>query len=80
MRIGHARVPTDDVRSYAAIAAANASRGQLLGEGIDIVVDVPGEADGASPSDAAERYASAIETQVTSVSRRCCCTSSTRPR
>ena len=53
-RIGHARVPTEDVQEYAEIAAAHASAAQLLGEGIDVVVSVPGEADGASPSDAAE--------------------------
>ena len=52
-RIGHARVPTEDVLEYAEIAAAHASPGQLLGEGVDFVVSVPGEADGASPSDAA---------------------------
>jgi len=52
-RIGHARVPTEDVLEYAEIAAAHASPGQLLGEGVDLVVSVPGEADGASPSDAA---------------------------
>jgi len=54
LRIGHARVPAEDVLDYAVRAAAHGSRDQLLGEGIDLVVDVPGEAEGASPAEAAQ--------------------------
>jgi predicted kinase len=52
-RTGQARVPAEDVLRYAAIAA-HTSRDRLLAEGVDVVVDVPGEAEGASPSDAAQ--------------------------
>jgi predicted kinase len=53
-RVGEARVPAEDVLGYAVIAATHTSRDQLLDEGIDVVVDVPGEAEGASPSKAAQ--------------------------
>jgi hypothetical protein len=51
-RTGHLRVPTDEVLRYAAIAAQTSSD-QLLGEGVDFVVEMPGEAERASPSDVA---------------------------
>ncbi|GAA3239287.1 AAA family ATPase [Dactylosporangium siamense] len=41
-RAGQARVPAETVREYAALAARHATRRQLLSEGIDPVVDVPG--------------------------------------
>jgi predicted kinase len=53
-RPGNGPVTSAAVRKFAVIAAAQASRERLLGEGIDLVVDVPGEAEGAGPSDAAE--------------------------
>jgi hypothetical protein len=52
-RSGPARVPADGVRHYAAIAARQTSRDQLLAEGATVVVDVPGEAEGFSPARAA---------------------------
>jgi predicted kinase len=52
-RLGHARVPTGEVLRYAAVAARHTARAQLLGEGVDVVVDVPGEAEGFSPAEAA---------------------------
>ncbi|MGN9765401.1 AAA family ATPase [Micromonospora sp. SD12] len=53
-RPGHARVPLDDVLRYAAVAALHTDRARLLDEGITVVVDVPGEAEGMSPAQAAE--------------------------
>ena len=52
-RFGHARVPLDDVLRYAAVAALHTDRAQLFDEGITVVVDVPGEAEGMSPAQAA---------------------------
>ncbi|MEV0566439.1 ATP-binding protein [Dactylosporangium sp. NPDC050588] len=48
-----ARVPPHEVRQYAWITARSTDRGRLVGEGIRIVVDVPGEAEGFTPSQAA---------------------------
>jgi hypothetical protein len=53
-RLGHARVALDDVLRYAAVAALHTGRAQLFDEGITVVVDVPGEAEGLSPVQAAE--------------------------
>ncbi|MEV4465735.1 ATP-binding protein [Micromonospora echinofusca] len=53
-RLGHARVPLDDVLRYATVAALHTDRAQLFDEGITVVVDVPGEAEGMSPAQAAE--------------------------
>jgi predicted kinase len=44
-RPGHGPVSSDDVRKYAAI---DISRDRLIGEGVDVVVDVPGTADAAA--------------------------------
>jgi predicted kinase len=52
-RLGHAHVPPNDVLRYAAIAALHTDRAQLFDEGISVVVDVPGEAEGLSPTQAA---------------------------
>ena len=52
-RLGHARVPFDDVLRSAAAAARHAGRVQLAEEGIGVVGDVPGEADGLSSDQAA---------------------------
>jgi predicted kinase len=51
-RSGQARRPTLEVLNYAVAAARHTSRSQLTAEGVRIV-DVPGEADGLSPIDAA---------------------------
>ncbi|WP_198414052.1 ATP-binding protein [Micromonospora phaseoli] len=52
-RTGDARVPTDDVLRYAAVAAQHTADAQLFDEGTDVVIDVPGEAEGVSPAEAA---------------------------
>lgn len=52
-RLGPARVPTDDLLRYAEIAARQTTDAQLFSEGIDVVLDVPGEAQGFSPAQAA---------------------------
>lgn len=52
-RLGNARVPVDDVLRYAAAAARDTDRAQLIEEGITVVIDVPGEAEGMSPAQAA---------------------------
>jgi predicted kinase len=52
-RLGHARVPLDDVLRYAAVAALHTDRAQLFEEGVTVVVDIPGEAQGLSPAQAA---------------------------
>lgn len=52
-RVGYARVPFDDVLRSAAAAARHTGRVQLAGEGISVVVDVPGEAEGLSSAEAA---------------------------
>jgi predicted kinase len=52
-RLGHARVPLDDVLRYATAAARHTDRAQLFDEGITVVVDVPGEAEGLNPAQAA---------------------------
>jgi predicted kinase len=52
-RSGHAHVPPDDVLRYATIATREATRAQLLIDGVDVVIDVPGEAEGHTPADAA---------------------------
>ncbi|MEV6927272.1 ATP-binding protein [Dactylosporangium sp. NPDC051485] len=52
-RLGHARVPLDEVLRSAAAAARHTDRVQLADEGISVVVDVPGEADGLSSAQAA---------------------------
>jgi predicted kinase len=52
-RSGQARVPVDDVLRYAAAAARHTDRARLIDEGITIVLDVPGEAEGLSPAQAA---------------------------
>ena len=54
-RLGQARVPLEDVLRYAAVAALHTDRAQLFDEGITVVVDVPGEAEGLSPAQAAEK-------------------------
>ena len=53
-RLGAARVPLDDVLRHVAIAALHTNRAQLFDEGITAVVDVPGEAEGLNPAQAAE--------------------------
>ncbi|MEV6851030.1 ATP-binding protein [Actinoplanes sp. NPDC051411] len=52
-RSGHARVPVDEGLRSATTAARDATRGQLLTDGVDLVVDVPGESDGHTPASAA---------------------------
>jgi predicted kinase len=52
-RLGHARVPVHDVLRFAAVAARHTDRAQLFGEGITVVLDVPGEAEGVSAAQAA---------------------------
>jgi predicted kinase len=52
-RLGHERVREDDVLYYAAAAAQHTGRTQLIDEGVTVVVDVPGEAEGMSPKQAA---------------------------
>jgi predicted kinase len=52
-RLGSAFVPVDDVLRYAAAAARHTDRAQLIDEGITVVVDVPGEAEGSSPAQVA---------------------------
>ena len=52
-RLEPARVPTGDVLHYAAIAARHTARNQLIDEGVSVVIDVPGEAEGFSPAAAA---------------------------
>jgi hypothetical protein len=52
-RLGHARVPVDDVLRFEAAAAGHTDRTQLIDEGITVVIDVPGAADGMSPAQAA---------------------------
>lgn len=52
-RLGRACVPVNDVLRYAAAAARDGDRAQMIDEGIAVVVDVPGEAEGVSPAQAA---------------------------
>jgi hypothetical protein len=52
-RSAPAHVPPPDVRSYAALAARHTDRARLAAEGIDVVVDVPGEAEGCTARQAA---------------------------
>jgi predicted kinase len=52
-RVGHQRVPTSEVLRYAAVAAGRTARAQLISEGVEVVVDVPGEAEGFSAAEAA---------------------------
>ncbi|WP_426502826.1 AAA family ATPase [Dactylosporangium sp. McL0621] len=52
-RLGHARVPADVVLRSTEAAARHTGRAQLIGEGVTLVVDVPGEAEGVSPAQAA---------------------------
>jgi predicted kinase len=52
-RLGHAHVPVDDVLRYATAAARHTAPARLFDEGITVVVDVPGEAEGLNPAQAA---------------------------
>lgn len=52
-RLGRARLPDDDVLHYAAAAARHTDRARLIDEGIAVVIDVPGEAEGLTPAQAA---------------------------
>jgi len=53
-RVDHAFVSAGDVLRYAAAAAQQTDRVRLIEEGVNVVIDVPGEAEGVSPAQAAE--------------------------
>ncbi|MFY1594773.1 AAA family ATPase [Micromonospora sp. WMMD737] len=55
-RSAPARVPAHEVRRYAAVAARHTDPAQLADEGVEVVVDVPGEAEGFTSSRAAAMF------------------------
>jgi predicted kinase len=55
-RSAPAHVPAHEVRRLAAVAARHTDPARLAGEGVDVVADVPGEAEGFTSSQAAALF------------------------